>query len=100
MGDVVEQRYRRVEQAIAESLLEIRQRQQLFPQLRAVAEEEVSHAADLVGGLIALDGALGDRRMPAVVTVEIAQESPHAIGRRINDRRAHDADHGLASELP
>src|SRR5262245_33661026 len=38
--------------------------------------------------------------MPAVVTVEIAQEGPHAIGRRVYDGRADDADHRLASKLP
>src|SRR6516162_9148610 len=58
MGDVVEQRHWRIEQAIAESLLEVRQGQKLLAQLRAVAQKEMPHTADLVGGLVAFDRAL------------------------------------------
>src|SRR5262245_50603419 len=36
--------------------------------------------------------------MPAIMPVEIAQQRPHSIGRRIDDRRTNDADH-LTSEL-
>ena len=49
MRDVIEHRDRRIEQAIAEGLLEIRQRQQLLAQFRAVGELEAAHAADAVG---------------------------------------------------
>jgi hypothetical protein len=80
MGDVVEQRHWRVEQAIAESLLEVRQGQKLLAQLRAVAQKEMPHTADFVGGLVAFDRALANGRMPAVVAVEVAQDRPDAIG--------------------
>ena len=76
MRDIVEHRDRRIEQAIAEGLFEIGQRQQLLAQFGAVLELEASDAADLVGGLRALDRAGRDRRMPAVVAVEVAQHVP------------------------
>ena len=48
VGHVVEHRDRRIEQAIAEGLLQIRQRQQLLAQLRAVLQLEAPDTADLV----------------------------------------------------
>ena len=71
MGNVVEQRNRRVHQAIAESLFKIRQSQQALAQLGTVAQEETARAAQLVRTLPALDRALGDGGMPAVMPVEI-----------------------------
>ena len=47
-------------------------REQLFAQFRAILQLEAADAADLVGGLRPLDSAGRDRRMPAVVTVEVA----------------------------
>ena len=96
MGDVIEHRNRRIEQAIAEGLFEIGQRQQLLAQLRAVFQLEAPHAADAVGGLRALDRAGGDRRMPAVMAVEIAQHIPDRAGRRVEDRAFDDMRHGVS----
>src|SRR5260221_2022879 len=95
MGDIVEHRYRRIEQAITKTLFEIGKRQQLLAQFRPVLQLEPAHAADTVGGLGALDRAGGDRRMPAVVAVEIAQHIPDRAGRRVEDRAFDDVRHGL-----
>src|SRR5262249_34904793 len=84
---------RRIEQAIAEALLEIGERKQLLAQLGAVLQLETPDAADLVGRLRALDCRGRDRRMPAVVTVEIAQHVPDHSGRRIKDRAFDDMRH-------
>src|SRR5262245_30054520 len=35
-----------------------------------------------------------DRRVPAVVAVEVAQDCPHAVDGRVNDRALDDAGHG------
>src|SRR3954453_21622357 len=94
MGDVVEHRHRRVEQAIAEGLFEIRQRQQLLAQFGAVLELEPPDTTDAVRGLGALDGAGGDRGMPAVMAVEIAQHVPDRSRGRIEDRALDDVRHG------
>src|SRR5262245_59526105 len=83
---VVEERDRRVEQAVAEGGLQVGERKQLLAQLRAVLQLEAAHAADEVRRQMALDGAGLDRGMPAVVTVEIAQDRPHALDRRGDDR--------------
>src|SRR3954462_9396047 len=93
MGHVIEHRYRRIEQAIAKSLLEVGQRQQLLTQLRAVLQLEAPDAADLVGSLRALDGAGRHRGMPAVVAVEISQHIPDRAGRRVEDRAFDDMRH-------
>src|SRR5262249_11559173 len=93
MRNVVEHRDRRVEQAVAEGLFEIGQRQQSLAQLRAVLQFETAHATDLVGGLRALDGGGRDRGMPAVVSVEVAQHGPDRIGRSIEDRAFDDMRH-------
>src|SRR5665213_38976 len=69
MGDIVEQRDWRIQEAIAETLFEIGERQQLLAQFAAVSQLEPTHAADLVGRLAALDGAGGNGRVPAVVAV-------------------------------
>src|ERR1700752_2109853 len=93
MRYVVEQRDRCVEQAIAEGLLKVRQREQLLAQLRAVFEAEAGHTADLVRGLPTLDRTGRDRRMPAVVAVEVAQHRPHPVHRCVQDCAFHDAGH-------
>src|SRR5580658_3307635 len=54
MRDIVEKGDRRIEQAIAETLLEIGQREQLLAQLRAIGKPEAAHAADAVRALSAL----------------------------------------------
>jgi hypothetical protein len=72
------------------------ERQQLLAQMRAVGEAEIAHAADLVGRLAVLDTAFGDRGMPLVVRVEVADERPHVLDRRIDDGAADDGDHGVS----
>src|SRR5262245_15714210 len=94
---VVEQRNRRIEQAVAEGLLEVRQGQQLLAQLRAVLQAKAAHATDLVGRRAALDRAGGDRRVPALVAVEVAQHRPHPVDRGVDDGAFHDVGHGLSA---
>ena len=100
MRDIVEHRNRRIEQAIAEALFEIGQRQQLLAQLGAVLQYEPPHAADAVSGLGALDSAGRDRGMPAVMAIEIAQHVPDRAGRRIEDRALDDVRHGISPRTP
>src|ERR1700722_12605622 len=95
MRHIVKKRNRRIQEAIGEALLEIREHQQTFSQLRSVAQEETPHTAELVRALAALDRAFGDGGMPAIMAVEIAQEQPDAVGRGIDDRRTHDSNHSL-----
>src|SRR5208282_6282260 len=55
MGSIIEQRNRRLEQAIGKALLEVGECQQTLAKLRAVAQEEVPHTTQFVGALAALD---------------------------------------------
>src|SRR6266481_5076835 len=98
MRDVVEHRNRRIEQAIAEGLFEVGERQQLLAQFRAVLQFEAAHAADAVRGLRALDRAGRNRGMPAVMAVKIAQHIPDHAGRRVDDRALDNVRHASASE--
>src|SRR5262249_31678313 len=86
-------RDRGVEQAIAEGLFEVGQREQLLAQLRAVLQPETADAADLVGGLRAFDRAGRNRGMPAIMPVEIAQQIPYRSRRRVEDRALDDVRH-------
>src|SRR5262245_991502 len=86
MRHIIEERNRRIQQAIGKRLFQVRERQQLLAQYRAVLENKPPHAADLVGLIMPLDHALVHRRMPAIVTVEIADQRPHPVDRRIDDR--------------
>src|SRR6185437_13546326 len=86
MSGVVEERDRRIDQAIAEALIEVGERQQLLAQLRAVGELETADAADAIRALSALDDAGRDRGVPAVVAIEIAQHRPDPIAGSIDDR--------------
>src|SRR6202048_4676354 len=70
MPNVVDHRNWRIEQAIAEGLFEIGERQQLLAQFRAVLQFEPPYAADAVCGLRALDHAGRNRGMPAVMAVK------------------------------
>src|SRR5262249_9269255 len=47
-----------------------------------------------------LDAAFGHRRMPLVVRVEVAQERPHLVDGRIDDRAADDRDHAPGQRRP
>ena len=93
MGDVVEQRHRRVEQAVAECHVDVGQGEQLLAQLRSVGEVEPPYAADLVRRKSSLDMAVGHRRVPPVVAVEVAQHRPHRLDRRLDDGALHDFHH-------
>ena len=66
--DIVEERDRRIQQAIAEALFEIGERQQLLAQFTAVRQLETPDAADLVGGLAAFDCA-PDREADLIATI-------------------------------
>ena len=60
-------------------------RGRLLAQTSAPGQSEIANCGDLVGPVPALDPALGDRRMPALMRVEIAQERPHLVDGRIDD---------------
>ncbi len=54
----------------------------------AVFQGEASHATDLIRRLIVLDRRIGDYRMPGRVAIEIPQDSPDALDRRIDHGRS------------
>src|SRR5581483_11680137 len=70
------------------------ERQQLLTQLGAILQLEPPDTADLVGGMRALDRRGRNRRMPAIMPVEIAQHRPRRIGRRVQDGAFDDMRHG------
>ena len=74
-------------------MVAVRKRQQLLANVIAITQHEVAHAADLVGGLAAFDVGLGHDRVPCGVTVEVAQDRPHAFDAGVDHRGADDADH-------
>src|ERR1700729_1225366 len=80
VGDIVEQGDRGIEQAIAEALLEVREREQLLAQLRSVGKLNPAHATDAIRALAALDGAGSQGGVPAIEAVEVAQNRPDLIG--------------------
>src|SRR5262245_18350134 len=90
---VVEERDRRVEQAVSERHLQVGQCEHLLAQLRTVIELKAAHAADQVVRQMALDRARLHRRVPAVVAVEVAQNGPYAVVGRLDDRALHHAGH-------
>src|SRR5262245_43458362 len=59
----------------------------------AVLKRKVAHAADLVRRLAALDMRIRDHGMPGIVAVEVAQDGPDTVNRRVDHGRADDADH-------
>ena len=94
-GDVALQRHRRLDDAVGALVFAVGERQQLLADPVAVLQGEAAHAADLVAALVALDPALGDDVVPAVVAVEVAQHRPDAIDRRVDHGRADDVlEHG------
>src|SRR5439155_24723341 len=87
----------RVDDAVGALVLAVGERDQLLADAVAVSEREAAHAADLVAALLALDPALGDDVVPAVVAVEVAQHRPDALDRRVDHGRADDVlQHRLA----
>ena len=92
-GDVALHRQRGVEDAVGRDVVVVREREKLLADVVAVLQREVAHAADLVGGLVVLDGRLGHDRMPGGMAVEVAQDRPDALDRRIDDGGAGDPDH-------
>src|SRR6185312_10849376 len=69
-------------------------RQQLLAQFRAVLQLETAYTADLVGRLRAFDRRSRDRRVPAVMAIEVAQHVPDRVGRCVQDRALDDMRHG------
>src|SRR6185369_3459196 len=92
-GDVVPHRQGGVEDAVGGDVIAVGERQQLLPNLVAILEREITHATDLVGRLAALDGGGADGGMPGRVAVEIAQDRPHAVDRRVDHGGPANPDH-------
>ena len=92
-GDVALHRQRGVEDAVGRDVVVVREREKLLADVVAVLQREVAHAADLVGRLVVLDGRFGHDRMPGGMAVEVAQDRPDALDRRIDDGGAGDPDH-------
>ena len=92
-GDVALHRQRGVEDAVGRDVVVVREREKLLADVVAVLQREVAHAADLVGRLVVLDGQFGHDRMPGGMAVEVAQDGPDALDRRIDDGGAGDPDH-------
>ena len=61
--------------------------------IKGILEREAADTADLVARLGAFDRAGRNRRMPAVVAIEIAQHVPDRAGGRVKDRAFDDMRH-------
>jgi hypothetical protein len=92
-GDVAAHRQRRFEDAVGREVVAVGKREQLLANVVAVLEREIAHAADTVGRFTVLDLGLRHRRVPLAVAVEVAQHLPDPLDRRVDHRRARDADH-------
>src|SRR5262249_11992409 len=92
-GDVILHAHWRLQDRVGAEHVVVRQAQELLADAIAVAQAEVSDAADLVRGLAALDPAFGNRRMPVRQAVEIAHARPDPIIARIDEGRAVDPCH-------
>jgi len=92
-GDIAHQRQRRLEQAIAQPSVPVGQRKQLFTQFAAVGQPETAYRPDRIDRLATLDLAEGNCRVPAVMAVEVAQDRPDLVNRRIDDRALANPDH-------
>src|SRR5262249_31415123 len=75
------------------------QTQQFLSDPIAVAQAKVAHAADLVGGLAALDPALRDGRMPVRQAVEVPHARPDAVVARVDDSGYVNPGHGASALL-
>src|SRR5574337_230900 len=67
-------------------------RKQLLADARAVRQAKDAHPADLVAPSAPLDVAPRHSRMPKRVAIEVAQDRPHVLDRRRDDRRATNFD--------
>ena len=93
MGDVVEQRDRRVEEAVGELHVRVREGEELFAQLRPVRQMEAAHTGHAVGRRAALHRAVRHSGVPAVVPVKVAHDLPHRLHRRVDNRASNDRYH-------
>src|SRR4029079_18432661 len=84
-GDVVLNPHRRFQDRIGAEHVEVGQPEQLFADAIAVAQAKIPYAADLVGGLAALDAALRNRGMPVRQAVEVAHARPDAVVAGVDD---------------
>src|SRR5687767_4994763 len=94
-GDVVLHAHRALEDRVAALVVEVREREELLADHAAVAQAEVAHAADLVGGKPLLDARLGDERRPLRQAVEVAHVAPDLVRRRLDYARRIDLDHSF-----
>ena len=92
-GHIAHQRQRRLQQAVVQPALLVRQCQQLLAQFSAVGQPEAAHGTYRIDGIPALDLAEGDGRMPAVVAVEVPQDRPDIADGGVDDRAAADFHH-------
>src|SRR5829696_8662011 len=77
--DVVLHPHRRLQDGVGAEHVVVGQPEQLFADAIAVAQAEIAHAADLVGGLAALDAAFRNRRVPVRQAVEVAHAGPDPV---------------------
>src|SRR5207244_237298 len=75
-SDVVLHPHRGLQDGVGAEHVVVREPEQLFADAIAVAQAKIPHASDLVGGLAALDAALGDGGMPVRQAVEVAHPRP------------------------
>ena len=56
-------------------------------------EHEIADSADCIGSATVLDLASGNSGMPVVMSIEITNDRPDLVNRRINDCAAVDGNH-------
>ena len=95
--DVVPHRVGRLLETIGEGVVGIVERQQPLADMGAVFCPEGAHATHHVGILSPLDLGACDRGCPAGQAVEIADQAPHGLHRRLQDDRGVGAGHAAPS---
>ncbi len=90
--DVVDERDRRLEQAVGQLAVTVREGDELLAECRPVLEAEGADGPHCVCRLAGLDLACRDRGVPRPVAVEVAEQAPHRVRRRRDDGAPTDAD--------
>ena len=91
--DIVLDAHRRFKDRVGAEHIVVGEAKELLADSVAIAQTEVAHAADLVGGLPALDAAFGDRRVPVRHAIEVAYASPDPVAAAVDHAGNKNARH-------